>query len=303
MNRKLLFLPLVGLICLCAASFLWRTKESVIAPGAKLEKLAGGFSFTEGPTCDAGGNLFFSDQPNNRIMEWSVDGKLSTFLQPAGRVNGMFFDARSNLIVCADETNALWSVAPDKNVTALVHDYQGKYFNGPDDVWVAPNGAMYITDPFYPHSWSQHHRMALGSEEVFYLAPDRKTLTQVTADLKNPNGITGTPDGKKLFVSDIGAKRTYSYDVLPDGSLTNKTLFCRLGSDGMTIDAAGNLYLTGHGVTVFDKAGKQIDHIDVPEKWSANVCFGGKDHQTLFITATESLYSIQLRVKGANAAK
>ena len=71
----------------------------------------------------------------------------------------------------------------------------------------------------------------------------------------------------------------------------------------MTIDAAGNLYLTGHGVTVFDKAGKQIDHIDVPEKWSANVCFGGKDHQTLFITATESLYSIQLRVKGANAAK
>ena len=121
--------------------------------------------------------------------------------------------------------------------------------------------------------------------------------------MKKPNGITGTPDGKKLFVSDIRAAQTWRYDLQPDGSLTNKTFFCALGSDGMTIDKKGNVYLTGKGVTVFDKTGKQIDHIDVPEKWSANVCFGGKNRKTLFITATESLYSIQLRVKGANAAK
>ncbi len=99
--------------------------------------------------------------------------------------------------------------------------------------------------------------------------------------------------------SEVFADRTYQ----PDGSLTNKTLFCKLGSDGMTIDDEGNLYLTGRGVTIFDKNGTQTGHIDVNEKWTANVSFGGKDHKTLFITASESLYSIQLRVKGANPSK
>ena len=276
---------------------------SVIAPGAKLEKLAGGFAFTEGPTLDAKGNLFFVDQPNDRIMERSADGKLSTFLQPSGYANGMMFDAQGNLIACADEHDQLWSIAPDKTVTVLVTNFSGKYLNGPNDVWIAPNGSMYLSDPFYRRKWWDHMMMALTNEEVFYISPDKKTLAQVTGDLKKPNGITGSPDGKNLFVSDIRDGKTWRYDIAADGSLTNKTIFCALGSDGMTIDTEGNLYLTGHGVTVFDKTGKQIDQIDVPEKWSANVCFGGADHQTLFITATESLYSIQLRVKGANTAK
>ena len=145
--------------------------------------------------------------------------------------------------------------------------------------------------------------MALTNEEVFHLAADKKTLRRVTEDLKKPNGITGTPDGKKLFVADIGAGKTWRYDIAADGSLTNKTFFCALGSDGMTIDADGNLYLTGHGVTVFDKSGKKMGNIPVPEAWTANVSFGGKDHQTLFITASKGLYSIKMKVKGANAAK
>ena len=277
--------------------------DSVIAPGAKLEKLAGGFAFTEGPTCDRAGNVFFVDQPNNRIMEWTVDGKLSTFMQPSGHANGMMFDANGNLIACADERNQLWSIAPDKQVTVLVKDYQGKYLNGPNDVWVAPSGAMYITDPFYLRTWWDHDKMDLPNEEVFYLSPDRKNLVQVTDDLKKPNGITGTPDGKTLFVADIGANQTWRYDILPDGLLTNKTLFCKLGSDGMTIDSEGDLYLCGHGVTVFDKTGRRIEHIDVREPWTANVSFGGTNHQILFITASKSFYSIQTRVRGANPAK
>ena len=188
-------------------------------------------------------------------------------------------------------------------MTVLVTNYQGKYLNGPNDVWVAPNGAMFITDPFYKRTWWDHTTMALTNEEVFYLSPDRKNLMRVTDDLKKPNGITGTPDGKTLFVADIGAGQTWRYDIQPDGSLTNKTLFCAKGSDGMTIDEEGDLYITGRGVTVFDKTGKQIEHIDVPEPWTANVSFGGKDHKTLFITASKSFYSIQLRVKGANPAK
>lgn len=296
---KTFLLPVAALMM----SAVMVLSESIVAPGAKLEKLSGGFAFTEGPTCDKNGNVFFTDQPNDRIMEWSVDGKLSEFMKPAGRANGMYFDAQGNLIACADEHNQLWSIAPDKKVTVLIKDYQGKFLNGPNDVWVAPNGAMFITDPFYKRTWWDHDTMALTNEEVFYLSPDRKNLVRVTDDLKKPNGITGTPDGKNLFVADIGANKTWRYDIQSDGTLTNKTFFCALGSDGMTIDTEGNLYLTGKGVTVFDKTGKQIDHIDVPENWTANVSFGGKDRKTLFITASKSLYSIQMIYKGANPAK
>jgi len=277
--------------------------QSVIAPGASLQKLSGDFLFTEGPTCDPQGDIFFTDQPNNRIMEWTADGKLSTFLQPAGRANGMFFDGKGNLIACCDESNELCSIAPDKKVDVLIKGFQGKYLNGPNDVWIAPNGAMYVTDPFYKRTYWDHSIMALTNEGVFYLSPDRKILIPVTDDLKKPNGITGTPDGKTLFIADIGANRTWRYDILPDGSLANKALFCAKGSDGMTMDEEGDLYLCGRGVTVFDKSGKQIERIEVQEPWTANVCFGGKDHKTLFITASKSLYSIQLRVRGANPAK
>lgn len=300
-------LPLILAVLAGAGFFLAADAEEVVAPGATLQKLAGGFKFTEGPTCDAAGNLFFVDQPNDRIMEWSTAGKLSVFMHPSGYANGMDFDARGDLIACADEHNQLWSIAPDKTVTVLISNYDGKYLNGPNDVWVAPDGGMFITDPFYLRKWWDHDRMALPNQEVFHLSPDHKLLKRVTDDLVKPNGITGTPDGKTLYVADIQADRTWRYDILPDGSLTNKTLFCAKGSDGMTIDADGNLYLCANGVTngvtVFDSAGRKIHHIDVPEKWSANVCIGGPDRHTLFITASRSLYSIRLRVKGANPSK
>jgi gluconolactonase len=293
-------------VALFAAASLLRA-QSVVAPGATLQKLAGDFAFTEGATCDKNGNVFFTDQPNNRIMKWSVDGKLSEFLKPAGRANGMMFDAKGNLIACADEHNQLWSIAPDKTVTVLVTNFEGKYLNGPNDVWVAPNGGMYLTDPFYKRKWWDHTTMALTNQPVFYLSPDYKKLFPVANDLKKPNGITGTPDGKTLYVADIQGDKTWRYDILPDGSLTNKTLAVAKGSDGMTIDENGDLVMcaTGqtNGVSIFNPAGKLIDHIDVPEKWSANVCFGGKDRRTLFITASTSLYSIRMNVKGANPAK
>jgi gluconolactonase len=291
---------LIGLLVTWSAL---ASAESLIAPGAKLDKLADDFQFTEGPTCDTNGNIFFTDQPNNRIMEWTVEGKLQTFMQPAGRANGMYFDANGNLIACADEKTELWSIASDKKVTVLAKDYQDKYLNGPNDVWIAPKGGLYITDPFYKRDYWDHTAMAQDSEQVYYLPAGGKKLMRVTQDLNKPNGITGTPDGKRLFVADIGADRTYVYDIRPDGTLANKALFCAKGADGITIDERGDLFLSGHGITVFDKAGKQIEHIDVPEPWSANVSFGGNDHRTLFITASKCLYSIRLIVKGANPSK
>ena len=275
----------------------------VIAPGAKLEKLAGDFKFTEGPTCDKVGNVFFTDQPNDRIMKWGVDGKLSTFMQPAGRANGMFFDTQGNLIACADEKTELWSITPDGKHSVLAKDFEGKALNAPNDVWVRADGSLFFTDPFYKRPWWNYDKPPQGTEQVYFLSADRKTLRRVTSDLLQPNGIIGTPDGNKLFVADIRANKTWAYDIQPDGSLTNKTLRCELGSDGMTLDEQGNLYLTGKGVIVFAPNGKQIEHIAVPESWTANVSFGGKDHQTLFITASKGLYSINLKFKGANAAK
>jgi gluconolactonase len=136
---------------------------------------------------------------------------------------------------------------------------------------------------------------------VYHLSADGKTLTRVTEDLKQPNGIIGTPDGKTLYVADIGAQKTYRYVIQPDGSLSQKTLFCTMGSDGMTIDNQGNIYITGNGVTVFNSAGKKIEHINIDEPWTANVCFGGKDRKTLFITASKSLYSLQMNVHGVDS--
>jgi gluconolactonase len=275
--------------------------KSVVAPGAKLEKLAGGFEFTEGPAADAQGNVYFTDQPNNRIMRWSVDGKLSTFLQPCGRANGLCFDGQGNLWACADEKNELWSIGPSGKVTVVVKDYQGKLLNGPNDVWIRPDGGLYFTDPYYKRSYWKRGPAEQGGEHVYFLAPNRKRLVRVAEDLKQPNGIIGTPDGKTLYVADIGGNRTYAYDISPDGTLSSKRLFCKLGSDGMTIDDEGNVYLTGFGVTVFDRTGKRIEHITVKEPWTANVCFGGRDRQTLFITASRAVYGIRTRTKGVGS--
>src|SRR5207248_7932068 len=170
--------------------------------------------------------------------------------------------------------------------------------NGPNDVWVRPDGGAYFTDPFYKRPYWKRGGKEQDVEGVYYVSPAGK-LTRVEGELKQPNGIIGTPDGKTLYVADIGAGKTYAYDAQSDGSLTNKRLFCELGSDGMTLDNDGNVYLTGRGVTVFDKTGKQIEHIDVPEPWTANITFGGTDRDLLFITASKSVYGLKMRVKRA----
>lgn len=274
-------------------------KSNIVAEGAKVEKLAGNFSFTEGPACDVEGNIFFTDQPNNKIYKWSVDGKLSIFHDSPGRANGLYFDKKGNLIACADLNNELWSIDPKGNVTILVKDYKGKKLNGPNDAWIDPKGGIYFTDPFYKRPYWNRGPMEQDGQHVYYLSPDRRTLIRVTDDLLQPNGIIGTPDGKLLYVADIGDSKTYAYKANADGTLADKKLFCSMGSDGMTIDNEGNIYLTGKGVTVFNAEGKQIEHIDVPEDWTANVTFGGKDKHTLFITAQKSLFSLQMHVKGA----
>jgi gluconolactonase len=279
-------------------------EERVSAPGAQVQKLADGFQFTEGPTCDAEGNLFFTDQPNDRILKWSAEGELSTFLRPAGRANGMYFDPQGNLIACADERNELWSIAPDGTVTVILSRYNDKPLNGPNDVWMRPDGGIYFTDPFYRRSWWEHDTTPQDGQHVYFFSADRRQLLRVIDDLEQPNGIIGTPEGNTLYVADIGAGKTYRFTIAENGRLTGKALIVEYGSDGMTLDDEGNLYLTGDGVLVLDKAGRPIQHIKVPDqRWTANVSFCSKDRRTLFMTAGTGLYAVKMRVKGANAAK
>ena len=302
-----------------------------------------GRPFTEGTTCAPNGDVYFVEQNSNKIMRWDVvKRKLSVFMHPAGYANGMSFDAAGNLIACADERNELWSISLTKTetmpypeplnpavgekhhpstVTLPAHTvlmdgrYEGKLLGGPNDLWIRPDGGIYFTDPYYARSWwTPGRKQEQELKTVYFLSPDHKTLTRVLADFKSakgvpgtPNGIIGTPDGKTLYVSNIDGNETLSFDVNPDGTLTNRKLICNFGSDGMTLDDEGNLYLTafGHapGVTVVNvKSGRQIGFIPVPEQ-PANLCFAGKDHRTLYLAARTGFYSIATNVKGASPVK
>jgi gluconolactonase len=253
------------------------------------------FEFTEGPAVDKAGNIFFTDQPNNRIWEYDTNGKLTVFMNHAGRSNGMYFDTKGNLITCADEKNQLWSISPKKKITILLGDYKGGIFNGPNDVWVNPiNGGIYFTDPSYKREYWKTNHPHMEAQRVYYLPGNKKRPVIVEGNLQKPNGLIGTPDGKYLFIADIEGNKTFKYTINRDGSLSNKQLFVNQGSDGMTIDNDGNIYLTGTGVTVYNQEGKLIQQIPVPEKWTANVCIGGINHTILFITASKSLYMAPL---------
>jgi gluconolactonase len=257
------------------------------------------FSFTEGPAVDKEGNIFFTDQPNNQIWKYGIDGKLSLFMDNAGRSNGLYFDSEGNIISCADEHNELLSISPTKKVTVLVYNFNGKIFNGPNDVWVNPvNSDIYFTDPYYKRDYWKEDHPHMEEQNVYYLAKNQTRPILAEGELTKPNGVIGTPDGKFLFIADIGADKTYKYTIDKDGSLSGKKLFTNQGSDGMTIDNEGNIYLTGKGVTVYNDEGKLIEHIPIPEDWTANVCFGGKNMNELFITASKSVYVLHTKVKG-----
>jgi len=252
--------------------------RSPVAPGAELRKLADGFRFTEGPACDHEGNVYFTDQPNDRIHKWSIDGELSVFLEPAGRSNGLYIDANNTLWACADEKNELWKIdLATKEHEVVVRDFDGKRLNGPNDVWVAPNGDAYFTDPFFKRPYWDRGPMEQDGRYAYLLPSDGSGLRRVTPKM-GLNGIVGTPDGKTLYLYSGGI---VAYDIEPDGSLANERKLIEIkGGDGLTLDEAGNIYTVGKGVSIVSPEGDLLDRIDVPERWTANVCFGGKDHRT-----------------------
>ena len=273
-------------------------KNDIIKKDAKLTLLAEDYEFTEGPAVDKNGNVFFTDQPNNRILKWEANSnQISTYLEPSGRANGLYFDNDGNLIACADNKNELWLIDANKKTTVLFDDFKGKKLNGPNDLWIDKKGGMYMTDPYYKRPYWTREQDTIP-QRVYYISPAKDKLEIIADHYVQPNGIIGTPDNKTLYVADIGANKTYSYTINDDATLTDKKVFCNLGSDGMTIDNQGNVYLTGDGVTIFNSEGKQIEHIATGEDWTANVTFGGPKQNLLFITAMDAIYAIEMNVHG-----
>jgi gluconolactonase len=296
-------------------------------PRGQLVSLASGFSFTEGPAADRHGNVFFTDQPNDKIWRWDAGtGKVTLFLEGTGRANGMIFDRDDNLIAAADLHGELWKIRPDGSHKVLIDNYQGKLLNGPNDVWINPvNGGIYITDPIFPRGYwdagdprqqpwepthSEQSPQGKGGH-VYYLPHGAKKLVRVTSDALGwesdswPNGVVGTPDGKKLYVNKWYYDNhggTWVFDIKRDGTLKNMRKFSDWGGDGMSMDELGNVYISnGTGVMAFDPDGNNILNIPI-EGGATNNTFAGRDGKLLVITGpVDRVTAIRMRVRGADA--
>ena len=285
MKKLLLLLP--ALLALSSRA------EVPVAPGATIEKLCGGLKFTEGPAADSHGNVAFTDIPRSLILVWSVDGKLSTLRENSGGANGLWFDDRDRLLVCEEGNRRLTRSTPDGKVEVLADQFDGKKLNSPNDLWPDSKGGVYFTDPRY----GKADNLEQPVRGVYHLDASGK-VRRVLDDLKNPNGIIGTPDGKVLYVGDNGGGITYKYSIQPDGTLADRMEFAKGHADGFTLDEKGNLYLTHDGVDVVAPDGTSLGRIEVPEH-PANVTFGGPANDELFITARTGVYRVRMAVKGA----
>ncbi len=262
-----------------------------------VDKLAGDFAFTEGPASDKAGNVFFTDIPNNNIHVWTTGGVLELFRDSTGGANGLMFDRNGNLIACEGGNRRVTRITPAGDREILASVYDGMQFNRPNDLWIDPKGGVYFTDPAYGVDSAM---LEMGVEGVYYIVPGGGQVMQVAVDLIRPNGIIGTPDGRKLYITDHYGKMTWQYEVMEDGSLSGKQPFVEMGCDGLTMDALNNVYLTNvdsSSVDVFSPGGQLLLSMAVPER-PANITFGGKDRSTLFITARTSLYAVKMNVKG-----
>ena len=292
MATRLLILLSTVLITLAGCSE--QADRSLIAPGAQVKQLATGFTFTEGPATHPSGSVYFTDVRQSRIHIYAPSGEVATFLENTENANGLYFNPQGDLIACQGGGRKVVSIDPDGKITVIADNYQNKKLNSPNDLWLAPNGGIYFTDPRYGR---KRDDVEQDGEHVYYLPPNAKKLIRVIDDMTKPNGLIGTPDGKNLYVTDPGADATYVYKINPDGTLTDKKFFAPEGSDGMTIDTKGNVYLTNEAVKIYNAKGEIIETIQIPER-PANVTFAGKNKKTLFITARKSIYEIKMNAKG-----
>ena len=272
-----------------------------VDPAAEVRKLAGDMKFTEGPVWIPrdGGFLVFSDIPADELKRWSAKDHLATFRKPSHNANGNILDREGRLISCEHSGRRLSILDADGTLRTLVDRYEGKAFNSPNDVAVAADGAIHFTDPDYG---LRGNSSEIGGNWVFRYDPKTGNVRAQVKDFDKPNGIAFSPDGKRLYIADSGKPRHIRvFDVEVDGGVSNSRVFCIIDQgvpDGIRCDVDGRVWSSaGDGVRIYDPSVKLLGTIAVPEV-PANLCFGGADRKTLFITARTSLYAIEVRVKG-----
>jgi gluconolactonase len=298
-NRSIFsFLSLMILAVLISNSHAISTENDsgLITPDAKVKKVQSGFTFTEGPAADAEGNIYFTDIPNQKILKWSYKGgSIALYRQDSGQANGLMFNKEGHLIICEMANKRVTLDDMKGNITVLADNYKGKELHMPNDLWIDPRGGIYFSDfTMLAPTGTQKETL-----QVYYIPPDNNGLIRATDNLVAPNGLIGTPDGKTLYIADMGAGKTWRYKIQSDGILTDQQVFCEQGSDGMALDEKGNVYTTGDtAIQVYNQDGKKIEEIVIPERPS-NMTFGGKERTTLFITARTSVYTIDMTVRGA----
>jgi sugar lactone lactonase YvrE len=309
---------------LCAEEFTPTAQDKIVPTDSKLELLWAEGEFTEGPALAPDGSIVFSDIGNTIHRFDPATKKISVYREKSGRSNGLMFNAKGELIACEGANTGggrrISITARDGTVRALSDGFEGKRFNSPNDLAIAPNGDVYFTDPRYVGDDPRD----LDFEGVFRITSDGKT-TIATKDVIKPNGILISSDGKTAFVADHHPSKEQGrvllkFDVAKDGTLTNKqTLFSfgpHRGIDGMTLDTEGNVYATAgsgerSGIYVFSPSGKHLALIKLPGDPTNCVFGGGKEASTLYITAAVpqkeggkfGLYRIALKTRGYHVVK
>jgi len=277
--------------------------SEIVASGAQLQRLASGMQFIEGPIwIPASGSLVFSDINANEMKRWSPAAGLLTFRKPSNKANGNALDRMGRLVTCEHGARRVSRTQADGTVVTLVERYQGKRFNSPNDVVVKSDGTIWFTDP----DWGIEGRTPeVAGKYVYRYDPTSATLTVVAADFVEPNGLCFSPDETKLYIGESidTIHNVRVFDVGAGATLANGRLFATIDKgvpDGLRCDEQGRLFAAARdGVQVFDTNGRLLTRILVPETVT-NLCFGGADYKTLYMTATTSLYSIPLAVRGAD---
>lgn len=267
--------------------------QDLVEQGAEIELLSDRFTFTEGPIADAEGNVYFSDIPANRIHVWTLDGELETFRENSNSANGLFFDSEWRLH-SAEGGGRITRMDDMATVTVVTDSYDGEPYNSPNDLWIDGEGGIYFTDPRY----GNESNLPQPGYYVYYLAPGADQAELIISDLERPNGIIGTRDGGTLYVADHGGNRTYAYDINSPGELGERRVIARQGSDGVTLDEDGNLYLTeGRNINIYSPLGQPLQTLAFPMA-PANMTFGGATRDILYVTARSHLYALPMNVRG-----
>jgi gluconolactonase len=259
-------------------------------------KVATNFKFAEGPAANSSGEVYFTDIPTNRIYRLDHSDSLVIVYEGTGGGNGLYFDKEDRLYVCEGDTKKISQLKKDNQLKPIAEGYNNGKFNRPNDLCIDIKGGIYFTDPAY---YIKKSELGQETEAIYYISPDGK-VSRIIDDLTRPNGIAINNEGTKLFVVEDADSRTWKYDIKQNGSVANKKLFCFVGDDGLTLDRHDRVYICNKylsTIDVFSLEGKFIRSIDIPET-PANIVFGGKEFNYLYVTALTSVYKIETNTRG-----